>query len=177
MLSLNQVKNVTNIHRIPVGTSNCYIVENENAAALAKHFAVPVAVNKADIELFDNYDAQPLKSYGAVGKIILALSIKKLRNTKVQRPENLIFMADGDSLFAYGINAKILELPGHTIGSIALDVEETSLLAGDVVDNWIRPGVGHLYCNRQLINQSAEKIRLKISSYINIFHFIRAVLK
>ena len=131
----------------------------ENAAALAEHFDIPVAVNEADVELFENYDAQPLKSYGIVGCIVLGLSLKVLRNTKVRRPEKLIFIKEGDSLKDYGIDAKIVEVPGHTKGSIAVDVEQKYFLAGDALDNWIRPAVGHLFSDFDAIRQSAEKIK------------------
>ena len=131
----------------------------ENAAAISEHFDIPVAVNEADVELFENYDAQPLKSYGLVGRIVLGLSLKVLRNTKVRRPEKLIFVKEGDSLKDYGIDAKIVEVPGHTKGSIAVDVEQKHFLAGDALDNWIRPAVGHLFCDFDTIKQSAEKIK------------------
>ena len=131
----------------------------ENAAALAEHVDIPVAVNEADVELLENYDAQPLKSYGIVGCIVLGLSLKVLRNTKVRRPEKLIFIKEGDSLKDYGIDAKIIEVPGHTKGSIAVDVEQKYFLAGDALDNWIRPAVGHLFSDFDAIRQSAEKIK------------------
>ena len=62
-------------------------------------------------------------------------------------------------LSSYGINAKIVELPGHTNGSIGVDVDNKYLIAGDALDNWIRPGVGHLYYDFDAIRGSAEKIR------------------
>ena len=61
----------------------------ENAAKLAKHFNIPVACHEADLELFDSYDKQPLMSYGLVGKVVLDMSLKVLRNTKVDKPENI----------------------------------------------------------------------------------------
>lgn len=131
----------------------------ENAAAISEHFNIPVALNKDDLEIFENYDAQPLKSYGLVGKVVLGLSLKVLRNTKVRRPENLIFVKEGDSLSEYGIDAKILELPGHTRGSIGVDVEGKNLLVGDALDNWICPATGHLFCDFDLIKKTAEKIK------------------
>jgi glyoxylase-like metal-dependent hydrolase (beta-lactamase superfamily II) len=131
----------------------------ENAAALSELFDVPVAMHKADEELFDNYDAQPLHSYGIVGKVVLGLSLKALRNTKVRRPQNLLFVQDGDSLAAYGINATIKELPGHTKGSIGVDVEQKNLLVGDALDNWILPATGHLYSDRSALQHSVETIR------------------
>ena len=131
----------------------------ENAAALAEHFGIPVAVHKADIDVFENYDSQPLMSYGLVGKIVLGVSLKVLRNTKVRRPQNLVFVKEGDSLSDYGIDAKIVELPGHTKGSIGVDVEQKNLLVGDALDNWVKPTLGHLYADFDAIKQTSQKIK------------------
>ncbi len=130
----------------------------ENAAKLSKEFGVPVAFHTADEELFDNYDAQPLMSYGIVGRIVLGLPLKVLSDTKVARPENILHINEGDDLSSYGIDAKIIHLPGHTKGSIGVDVENKSLLVGDALDNWIRPATGHLYSNRDELIKSAGKI-------------------
>ena len=131
----------------------------ENAAELSKRFDIPVAINKLDDELFDSFDKQPLKPHGVVGRVVLGLSKKVLKKTKVERPEKLIYVGDGYDLSPYGINAKIINLPGHTLGSIGVDVEEKHLFVGDALDNWIKPGVGHLYYDSYAIRKSAEKIR------------------
>lgn len=131
----------------------------ENAAALSKRYNIPVALHKLDEELFESYDKQPLKPYGIVGRIVLSLSLKVLRNTRLERPERLVYVMEGDDLAAYGINAKIIELPGHTHGSIGIDVDGTHMFVGDALDNWVRPGIGHLYHDRDEIVISAEKIR------------------
>ena len=131
----------------------------ENAAKLSQRYGVPVAIHKADEELFESYSKQILKPQGIVGRVVLGLSLKVLKNTAVEKPENLIFVKDGDDLSSYGINAKVIELPGHTLGSIGVDVEEKDLLVGDELDNWIKPGVGHLYYDLNAIQASAEKIR------------------
>ena len=131
----------------------------ENAAKLSQRYGVPVAIHQADEELFDSYAKQPLKSWGIVGRVVLGMSLKVLKNTVVEKPEYLIYVKDGDDLSSYGINAKIVELPGHTLGSIGVDVEEKDLLVGDELDNWIKPAVGHLYYDLEAIRESAEKIR------------------
>lgn len=131
----------------------------ENAAALSARYGVPVAIHRKDEELFDSFDKQPLKSSGLVGCVVLGMSLKVLRNTTVARPDNLIYVEEGDDLNAYGFNAKVIELPGHTMGSIGLDVEGRHLLVGDALDNWIRPGTGHLFYDKEATRKSAEKIR------------------
>ena len=77
----------------------------------------------------------------------------------MKRPENLIFVKEGDDLSPYGIPAKIIELPGHTLGSIGVDVNGEHLLVGDALDNWIFPATGHLYYDRDALRSSAAKIR------------------
>ncbi len=131
----------------------------ENAARLAKHFGIPVAVHEADLELFESFDRQPLTSYGLVGRVVLGLSLKVLRNTSVEKPETLVTVKEGDNLAPYGIEANIIELPGHTKGSIGVDVAGSGLLVGDALDNWICPATGHLYTDLEALRNSAEKIR------------------
>ena len=130
----------------------------ENAAKLSKHFNIPVACHEADVELFESYDKQPMESYGIVGKVVLDTSLKVLRETPVEKPENLIFVKEGDDLSAYGFDAKIIGLPGHTKGSIGVDVEGKDLIVGDELDNWISPATGHLYNDLDAIKKSADKI-------------------
>lgn len=53
----------------------------------------------------------------------------------------------------------MVELPGHTKGSIGLLVQDHSILVGDALDNWIMPGVGHLYYDLRVQKKTAERIR------------------
>jgi len=130
----------------------------ENAARLSEHFNIPVAFHKSDEELFDSYDRQPLRSYGIVGKVVLNMSLKVLRETPVTKPADFFYVKEGDDLSSYGINARIIELPGHTAGSIGVDVEGTDLIVGDALDNWISPATGHLYSDLEAIKRTADKI-------------------
>ena len=131
----------------------------ENAAELSRRYSVPVALHRADDELFDDYSKQPLMSRGMVGKVILTVSLAKLGGTRVKRPDDIFFVKEGDDLKKYGIDAKIIELPGHTIGSIGLDVEGRDLIVGDALDNWVCPEKAHLYFNSDAVEKSAIKIR------------------
>ena len=132
----------------------------ENAAAISERFRVPVAYHKADDDVFDDYDAQPLKSYGPIGFAVLNLSLKTLRQTKVTRPANCFFIKEGDTFGDYGFpDIKVIELPGHTKGSIGLLVPDSSLLVGDALDNWIRPAMGHLYFDKDVMKKTYERIR------------------
>lgn len=132
----------------------------ENAAVISERYNIPVAYHKADDEIFDSYDAQPLRSYGLVGFVVLKMSLKVLRNTKVKRPEKFVYVKEGDTLADYGFpDIRVVELPGHTKGSIGLLIQDHAILVGDALDNWIRPGVGHLYSDLDVLKKTADKIR------------------
>ena len=132
----------------------------ENADALSKKFNIPVAYNEADDGIFDDYNSQPLYSYGLVGFVVLKASLKVLSQPKVTRPENRFFVKEGDTLAEYGFpDIKVVELPGHSKGSIGLLVADEALLAGDALDNWISPGMGHLYTDLEAEKKTVEKIR------------------
>lgn len=45
--------------------------------------------------------------------------------------EPTIFLKNGDDLRSYGVDARVVELPGHTKGSIGIAVED-NLFVGDV---------------------------------------------
>ncbi len=132
----------------------------ENAEALSKKFNVPVAYNEADDGIFDDYNSQPLYSYGIVGFVVLKASLKVLSQTKVIRPENRFFVKEGDTLADYGFpDIKVVELPGHSNGSIGLLVSDDAMLVGDALDNWIRPATAHLYTDLEAEKKTVEKIR------------------
>ncbi|SCW62353.1 Glyoxylase, beta-lactamase superfamily II [Ruminococcaceae bacterium YRB3002] len=139
----------------------------ENAYELSKTLGVPVVMSEADLPVFDDFNAQPLKPTGLVGRVVLWLSLKALRGTVVRRPEQLAFVSEGETLRDIGarlgidinIDGRIIELPGHTLGSIGVIVGDDAVIVGDQMDNWITPAIGHLYYDKNLLAQSQEKLR------------------
>lgn len=130
----------------------------QNAAYLAKELDVPIAMSRADVELIDNNIAQSLEAESFMGKIVLAASIKSLSTEKFTRFTPDVFLEEGDNLRAYGINAEILALPGHTDGSVAVDVDGKHLIVGDALMNMFYPTVSMLYHDKEVMLKSAERI-------------------
>ena len=55
----------------------------------------------------------------------------------------------------YGFpDIKVVELPGHSMGSIGLLVSDDAILVGDALDNWIKPGMGHLYTDIEALKKA-----------------------
>ena len=118
----------------------------------------PAAMHEADIPLIDDNMLQPLKADSILGKIVLWASIKSFQQDTIYPFTPSIFLKEGDSLEAYGIPARIIGLPGHTKGSIGIDIMEKELIVGDALMNMFYPTVSMLCNDRKIMMQSTDKI-------------------
>lgn len=130
----------------------------QNAAYLSRQLGAPIAMHRADIPLLADNLAQALEAKTLPGKLMLALSVKSFGTEPFEPFTPGVFLDEGDTLLAWGINARVISVPGHTDGSIALDVAGTSLIVGDALMNMFYPTVSMLYHDRRTMLLSAEKI-------------------
>lgn len=130
----------------------------QNAAALSKELNAPIAMHRADLELLADNNSQPLGYKGLLGKIVLNASLKSFKSEKIPSFTPTVFLDEGDSLEEYGIRAKILHLPGHTDGSIAVDVAEEHLFVGDALMNMFYPTASMIFHDKSEMLKSAERI-------------------
>lgn len=130
-----------------------------NAAALSRQFECPVAMSGKDSDVLYNYMAQPLHADTLQGKALYKASIKVLANEKVPDFKNKVFLEEGDTLEKYGFNAKVIALPGHTYGSIGIDLEERDLIVGDALMNFVKPSESLIWHDRDMMRASVEKIK------------------
>lgn len=72
--------------------------------------------------------------------------------------EPTIYLKNGDNLNEYGIDAKVVELPGHTNGSIGLEIEGDKLFVGDTLMNMFFPTISMLYVDEKEMLSSAKYI-------------------
>lgn len=130
----------------------------QNAAFLSEALNVPVAMHKADLSLLTDQFSQALTAKGLPGRVVLGASLKSFRQDPIPPFTPTVFLSEGDDLEAYGIPAKVLVLPGHTDGSIGLDVEGRDLIVGDALMNLFYPTVSMLYHDRTAMEESARRI-------------------
>lgn len=130
----------------------------ENAEYLVNELHIPIAICEDDMDLLETNMNQSLHAHTLLGRLVLALSVKTFSEELMPKIQPGVFLHEGDTLNAYGIDASIIRLPGHTNGSIGIVVNENSLIAGDALMNMFYPTVSMLYHKKDQMLQSAERI-------------------
>lgn len=69
-----------------------------------------------------------------------------------------ILLADGDDLSPYGLEARVVCLPGHSRGSIAVLTAGAALFCGDLLENTKGPSLGSLMDDPTTAKASVEKL-------------------
>lgn len=147
------------------GTKNVHLIilthghvdHIQNTAFLSKKLDAQIAMHKDDYKLIKDNWAEPMLAHNLLGKIVIKLSQKSFETDKIE-PFEPIFIKDGYSLREYGISSTIIELPGHTKGSIGVKASETDVIFGDALMNIVYPSKSLLYGNSAIMEKSAEKI-------------------
>ncbi len=130
-----------------------------SAAALRRLTGAPVAIHRADAEAMARGETR-LGSARGRGKLMWALlPLVEL----CLRPEPVtpdILLEDGDRFADFGLNAKVIHTPGHTLGSSCLIVEERLGFVGDLLTNTGRPRLQRLFAEDwSLLKQSYARLQ------------------
>ncbi len=129
----------------------------QNAAYLANALHIPIAMNKKDMDLIPDNRKQYLLAKTLLGKIVLSVSLSSFEKDSLEVFEPILYLKNGDDLSEYGIAAKVVELPGHTKGSIGIEIED-NLFVGDALMNMFYSTVSMLYVDEQEMISSAKYI-------------------
>ncbi len=130
----------------------------QNAAYLANALHIPVAMSEKDMDMIPDNRKQYMSAKTFLGKIVLSVSLSSFEKETLDVFEPTIYLKNGDNLNEYGIDATVVELPGHTKGSIGLEVEGDKLFVGDALMNMFYPTVSMLYVDEQKMLSSAKYI-------------------
>jgi glyoxylase-like metal-dependent hydrolase (beta-lactamase superfamily II) len=87
--------------------------------------------------------------------------IKKLVNLlfRIRRFKPDFELDENSNLSKYGLNAKVLYLPGHSKGSIGILTSDKHLFCGDLFTNQKKPGPNSLVDNLDELNESIDKVK------------------
>jgi len=70
-----------------------------------------------------------------------------------------LLLADGAALLEYGLNARVISIPGHSNGSIGILTDEGDFFCGDLLENIKRPALNALMDDRLAGLASLARLR------------------
>lgn len=136
-----------------------------NVVTIREKFGAKVAMHHEDalIAKSGNMFINRQKS-NAIFKLFAPLFMK-FGESKRFAPD--ILLKDGDDLRPYGLDAKVISIPGHSKGSIAILLQSGELFSGDLLDNTKEPGFTSLMDDQIAANNSM--MRLKIEDISTVY--------
>lgn len=82
-----------------------------------------------------------------------------MKRYPVETFEPDILLTDGQNVEKFGLDAKVVYIPGHTKGSIGIFTQDHDFFSGDTLNNRRQPETAYIIENENLLAQSLEKIR------------------
>lgn len=135
-----------------------------NAAYIREKFGSKIAMHLSDIGKVEQGDqswgnkAKPDR-FTALGRFLSFMSrfFVKSQNLSPFKPD--LAIDETFDLSAYGLDAKVLYLPGHTKGSIGILTTNGDLVCGDLFINMIKPALHFLIDDLAAANASIAKLK------------------
>ena len=134
-----------------------------NAAYISRKFGAEIAIHINDSGIVEHGDMfRNRKKRNDPFKLIAPVVF---RFGKSDRFKPNILLLDGDELSKYGLEAKVVHIPGHTKGSIGILTADGGLFCGDMFTNRDRPTLNAIIDDLEEAKASFEKLKeLKINA-------------
>ena len=128
-----------------------------NAAYLRKAFDAPVAIHPDDAGMVERGDM--FWNRKPPNPIMRVLSGLIFRLPTADRFTPDLTLGAGDDLSAYGLDARVIALPGHSSGSIGLLTAEGDLFCGDLLANNGMPEVWTIVDDKAAMAASVDALK------------------
>ncbi len=127
-------------------TGNCAYLHMKFGTKMAMHHDDAGMVERGDI--FWNRKR---------GNIVIRIIVNRLFRIRKFKPD--LTIDEGYDLSEYGLNAKVLHLPGHSKGSIGILTAGGNLSCGDLLVNKDKPDLNSIIDDSMEANSSVEKLK------------------
>ncbi|MAU10434.1 MAG: MBL fold metallo-hydrolase [Anaerolineaceae bacterium] len=127
-----------------------------NAAYFAKTYRAPIVMHAADRGMVQDGDMLfGRKQPNIVMKTLIGL-LMRLHPDNRFTPD--AFIKEGDSLTEYGFDAQVIEIPGHSSGSVGLLAATGDFFCGDLLANTKQPDVWSIIDDEAAAQASVKKL-------------------
>lgn len=128
-----------------------------NAAYLKNRFALKIAMHPDDAGMAENGNMFfNRKSPNFLVKILAPLFIGFGKSRRFN-PD--IILKNSDMLTPFGLEARVISLPGHSKGSIGIRLDNGDLISGDLLDNTKEPAFTTLMDDQTAANTSFMRLQ------------------
>jgi hydroxyacylglutathione hydrolase len=128
-----------------------------NAAYLRQKFSAPLAMHPDDFGMLERGDMFVSRSHA--NPIFKAMAPLMFRFGKSERVTPELRLSEEFDLSAYGFDARVISLPGHSRGSIGILTSEGDLFVGDLLENTKQPALNSIMDDRVAAQASVKKLR------------------
>lgn len=132
----------------------------QNAAYLAEKLGCPVGIGKEDMPLLTEGEKRKVYGKGVWGHIYAQASNWNIWHKKLPPVKPDVILEDGMALTEYGIDGKIVALPGHTAGSTGVLLKTGELFAGDAMQNIVSPASTWCYEDCESAERSTKTVQM-----------------
>jgi hydroxyacylglutathione hydrolase len=131
-----------------------------NAAYLRHKFGVQIGMHKDDSRMVENGDLLWGRKVNPLLRIIgKMLQFPPFGLRRKDRFKADLYMEDGFDLNSYGLEAKVVYIPGHSSGSVGILRADGELYCGDLFMNTKIPRFSNVNINRQTAEASVNKLK------------------
>jgi hydroxyacylglutathione hydrolase len=130
-----------------------------NCVRLRREYRVPLAMHAGDLPMVRD-GAMPRRTIRPLlFRLIFAAMSLRRKHPALERFAPDILLADGQRLDQYGLAARVVHIPGHTAGSIAIITDGGELFPGDTVTNRRKPDYAAFIEDRTALCESIKKLQ------------------
>jgi glyoxylase-like metal-dependent hydrolase (beta-lactamase superfamily II) len=130
-----------------------------NAAYLRTRFGAKIAMHHDDAGMLERGDMfWNRKRPNVLVRLMLPLLSGLLGFGKAERATPDFYLEEGQDLSAYGFEAQVLWIPGHSRGSIGILTTGGDLFCGDLLENMEKPAPGSIVDDPAAASASLEKL-------------------
>lgn len=143
-----------------------------NAAYIREKYQAPIAMHLSDAGMVEYGDM----SWNRKANSVLSTAFRYApfffsaflcfsKSSKLERFKPDFTVDEGYGFSEYGFDAKVIHIPGHSMGSIGILTPENDLFCGDLFVNRGKPILNHLMDDLAAAQKSVEKLSiLKINT-------------
>ncbi|MGC9517093.1 MAG: MBL fold metallo-hydrolase [Methanomicrobiales archaeon] len=133
-----------------------------NCAYLQQEYGAQIAMHNGDFGMAEYGDML----WNRKGNILSRIISPFMGLSKSERFKPDIYVEDGDDLKEYGLDAKIIHIPGHSSGSIGILTNELDLFCGDLFSNTKKPALNSIMDDKIAAKASIEKLENLNINYV-----------